>query len=96
MNQNDWKQDPRLKQMPREKLDCLTEFADRISRLPKDQILPAFLGLQAEAARRGIRFTDEETELLVSVLSADMPPQDKKKLGALRSLANSLQASLRR
>lgn len=92
MEQYDWKQDPRLKQMSREKLDYLTDFAERTRRLPKNQVLPAFLSLQADANRRGIRFTDEETSLLVSVLSANMPPEDRNKVETLRLIAKKLAA----
>ena len=43
MEQKDWKQDPRLAEMSPEKLQYLTDFADRISHLPKEQLMPAFM-----------------------------------------------------
>ncbi|MCI9559001.1 MAG: hypothetical protein HFG52_07085 [Lachnospiraceae bacterium] len=92
MNQNNWKQDPRLKQMDPEKLNYLTSFADQITQLPKEQILPAFMSMQADAAQKGIRFSDPETEVLVSVLTSGMSPAEKKKLETLRFIAKKLAA----
>lgn len=92
MEINDWKQDPRLKMMNPEKLQYLTEFADRIRSLPKEQLLPAFTALQLETSKKGLTFTDQETELLVSVLSSNMTPSERKRLEALRLLAQKMAA----
>lgn len=89
---SNWKQDPRLHQMAPEKLDYLTSFADRISGLPKEQILPAFMSMQVDAAQKGISFSDQEAELLASVLTSGMSPEEKKKLEALRFIAKKLAA----
>lgn len=86
------KQDPRLSRMDPKKLQYLTDFARRVSSLPKDQILPAFLSLQMDAARKEIQFSDADTEFLVSILSADMTPAEKKRLETLRLLAKKLAA----
>lgn len=92
MTSDSWKQDPRLKQMAPEKLNYLTSFADQVTRLPRGQILPAFMSMQTDAAQKGIRFSDSETELLVSVLTSDMSPNEKKKLETLRFIAKKLAA----
>ena len=92
MPSDNWKQDPRLKQMSPEKLDYLTTFADQVTKLPKDQILPAFMSMQMDAAKKGIRFSDPETVLLASVLTSGMSPAEKKKLEALRFIAQKLAA----
>lgn len=91
-DQNDWRQDPRIQQMDQEKLNYVQEFAMRIQTMPKDQVLPAFLSLQADCRRRNIRFTDSETELLVSILTAGMSPAEKKKLETLKFLAKKMAA----
>ena len=92
MTTYNWKQDPRLKQMAPEKLDYLTTFADQVTKLPKDQILPAFMSMQMDAARKGIHFSDPEAELLASVLTSGMSPAEKTKLEALRFIAKKLAA----
>ncbi len=92
MEQKDWKQDPRLAGMKPEKLQYLTDFADRISNLPKEQVMPAFMAMQMEASQKNISFSDSETDLLVSVISSRMSPAEKKKLETLRLLAKKLAA----
>lgn len=90
MNQEDWKQDPRLAHLNPKKLSYITDLAERISHLPKEQVLPAFLAMQVDANKNGIRFSDTETELLVSVLSTNMSPAEKKKLETFKVLAQKL------
>lgn len=92
MEPNDWKQDPRLAQMNPEKLKYITDFAERITRLPKDQVLPAFMAMQVETSRKNMQFSDQETDLLVSILSSNMTPAEKKKLETLRLLAMKMAA----
>lgn len=92
MSETDWRQDPRLAAMNSEKLAHLTTFAERISRLPHNQILPAFLSMQQEAQMQGIQFTDKETELLVSVITTGMSPAEKKRMEMLRILAKRMAA----
>ena len=87
-----WQEDPRLKQMDPKKLQYITDFAGRLTSMSKNQLIPALLQLQADAARNHIRFSDSETELLVSILSADMNPAEKKKLETLRFFAKKLAA----
>lgn len=92
MTQNDWRQDPRLKNMDPAKLQYITDFAGRISKLPKDQVVPAFASMQLEVAQKGIRFTDQETEVIVSVLTSGMSPAERKRLEMLRIFAKKMAA----
>lgn len=91
-SENSWQSDPRLKTMSKQKLDYITEFADRVSRLPKDQILPTFMAMQMETSQNGIQFSEQESDLLVSVLTSGMSPAEKKRLESIRLLAKKLAA----
>lgn len=91
-SESNWKQDPRLRMMSQEKLDYITAFAERIGKLPKDQLLPAFMTMQMETAQSGIQFNDQETDLLVSVLTEKMSPAEKKRVDTLRIFAKKLAA----
>lgn len=88
-----WKDDPRLKEMDAKKLGYLNEFADRVRKAPKDQLMATFLSLNMEASQKGIQFTDQETELLVSILTANMSPAEKKRLETLKMLSKRLGGS---
>jgi len=89
---NDWKQDPRLNQMSKEKLDYLTNMVAHIKSLKKDQLLPAFASMQMDAMKKGMNFTNDETDLLLSVLSANMTPAEKSRMESIRALANKMAA----
>ena len=85
-----WRTDPRLKNMDQAKLDLLTLFAEDLSSKPKDQMMASFISLNTRAAEKGLRFTDSETELIVSILTEDMPPEEKNRLQMLKMLAKRL------
>lgn len=85
-----WKTDPRLKNMDQAKLDLLTLFAEDLSNKPKEQMMASFLSLNGKAAEKGLHFTDSETELIVSILTEDMPAEEKQRLQMLKMLAKRL------
>jgi len=89
MNQN-WKNDPRVTNMSLEKLNYLTELADKVQNTPKNQLLSVFMALNMDANKSDMRFSDQETDLLVSILTADMNEGEKKKLDTLRLLSKKL------
>ena len=89
MNQS-WKNDPRLKDLDPRKLDLLSSFASRISQMPKVQLLTAFADLNLEAQKAGLAFTDQETQLIVSILTGRLSPGERRKLDTLRLLSKKL------
>ena len=78
---NSWKQDPRLKAMNKDKLAMLTEFAERIEHSDKSNMMEAFMAINMEARQKG---------LLVNLLSARMPPSEKKKIDLLKMLSKKM------
>jgi len=89
MNIN-WKQDPRLRNMNPQKLSMLTEFAKRVESTPKDQLVPTLLNLNVEASKKGIQFSNEETDLLITIMSANMTANERKRMDTLRMLSQNL------
>ncbi len=92
MNTGEWKNDPRLANMDPVKLQYIETLAKQLSSQSKEQLLPALLSLQADAKKKRISFTDAETELLVSIITANMPPDEKKKIEMLHILAKKMAA----
>lgn len=86
----DWKNDPRVKNMNLEKLAYLTELAETVQKTPKNQLMSVFMALNMDASKKDMKFSDQETELLVSILTADMNEGEKKKLDMLRILSKKL------
>ena len=94
MNTGEWKNDPRLANMDPVKLQYIETLAKQLSSQSKEQLLPALLSLQADAKKNRISFTDAETELLVSIITANMPPDEKKKIEMLHILAKKMAGKL--
>ena len=85
-----WKNDPRLKAMSKEKLNLLTEFAERIEHTNKNNLMEAFMSINMEARQKGIQFNDKETALRGTILSSGMAPAEKKKLDMLKMMSKKL------
>ena len=85
-----WKQDPRLKSMSREKIELLTRFSERLKSADKNSLAEALASINREARQKGLSFNDQETALMVSILSSHMPPSEQKKLNLLKMLAKKL------
>ena len=86
----EWRNDPRLKNIDAQKLDYITRLADQLQHTPKNQLVPTFLAIQTEIRQRKLDFSDSETELLISILTADMPPAERQRLETLKFLAKKL------
>ena len=88
MTEKDWKKDPRLEGIDEKKLQLLTELADRAGKTPKDRLMPLLLSLTG--GKSGLSFNDQETDLIVSILTAGMTPAQKKQVETLRSLSKQM------
>ena len=91
MNEN-WRSDPRLAGMDPVKLQYIEKIAAQLSSQSKTDFLPTLLSLQADARKNNVFFSDQETSLLISIITADMPPNEKKKIEMLHFLAKKLAA----
>ena len=85
-----WKQDPILKTMDPEKVKYLSNLAETVERTPKDKLMPLFMSMAAGSSQ--YHFSDDETDLLVSIMTAKMNPAEKKRVEMLRSLSRRLGA----
>ncbi|HIX16215.1 MAG TPA: hypothetical protein H9740_10940 [Candidatus Hungatella pullicola] len=87
---NNWKQDPRLNSMDPNKIALLSEFAKKVETAPKNQLIQTLLALNLEAREKNVSFSDQETELLLSILSAGMSPAERKRMDTLKMISKSL------
>lgn len=85
-----WKSDPRLKGMNPQKLELLIQFAEELNSKPKEQMMMAMMTLNQQAAAKGLSFNDAETDLIASILTENMPPEEKSRMQTLRMLAKKL------
>lgn len=85
-----WKHDPRLKSMNPERLSMLLEMAEVLASAPTSRKMTEFLRINQDASKKGIRFTPTEQEILISVLTEDMSPEEKAKVEMIRKLASRM------
>ena len=52
--------------------------------------MEAFMTVNLEAQEKGLQFNDQETALLVSILSSNMSPKDRKRLELLKMIAKKM------
>lgn len=86
----DWRKDPRIQAMNPEKVEFLSKLTSDIQKTPQNQLLNKFLTLSLEANQNGITFSDQETELMTSILINYMNPADRGKINLLRTLSQKL------
>lgn len=86
-----WKNDPRLKSMNHDRLAMLTAFAQELSNAPADQKMQVFMNISKKSSASGMNFTSDERELLISVLTENMSPEDKAKVQLIRNLTSRMQ-----
>lgn len=86
----DWKNDSRIKSLNPEKIRFLTELSEQIRRTPRPQLMNQLLSINLEARKRGIVFTDGETELLTEILTERLSPAERGKLDLLRTLSKKI------
>ena len=84
------KKDNRLKDMDPERLSQLMELAQKLSDTPQDQKMTQFMLILQTASQKNVAFTRNEQELLFSILTEQMSPEEKKKMEMIRNLSLKL------
>lgn len=86
MNSPSWKDHPTLKKMDERKLNWLEKLAEQTSKQKPDNILPFLLAVNANAKKKGIHFTDEETDVILCVLRENMTPEEQSRVDSVRKM----------
>ena len=89
---NDWLNNPKLKNIDEKKLRLLIQFAEQAEKKEADKLLPFFLSVTKKANSMGITFNDDETDVILSVLKTRMSPDDIKKIELMKNLSGMISA----
>lgn len=81
------RQDERLKHLDSERIEFLTQLAEELSDAPQKEKTIVFLNIMQKARKKNIAFSPPEQELLFSVLTENMNPEEKKKAMMIRNLS---------
>lgn len=86
MNNLDWINHPAMKNIDARKLAILVDLANEAEGKPADKALPLLIKANAKMKTLGLTFTQEETDLMVEILTKDMSPAEKQKLEVIKKL----------
>lgn len=82
----DWKDNPKLAGMDKDKLEMLSSLASQgIGKSPGD-LLPFIMGAAAQGKNAGLRFNKDEIDTIIQVLKMGKSPQEAAKLDRVVSL----------
>lgn len=90
MANNKWMDDPVLEGISPEKLKILTEIVENADGKSAKELMTYFIQSTNAAAKEGIYFNNDETELIVNVLKQGMTDEEIKRIETLRRLANMM------
>ena len=85
MNQSNWNENLGLN-MPPEKVAFLNAMLEEMGGKDKNEMMPFLLSVMSRANSKGIQFTDQETDFIISKMKANMSPAERKKVDMLRQM----------
>lgn len=83
--------DPKLRRISPEKKQILIQLEKEIQNMPSDNNFVYLMTIMSKLKRNGIKFKDDELELLQKVLTHNMTEKDKNKLALIQNLIKSHQ-----
>ncbi|MBQ8639458.1 MAG: hypothetical protein IJ468_09835 [Lachnospiraceae bacterium] len=81
---------PEQSNLSPEKIAFLTQLMNETQSKNQNNMLPFLLSLSGRINQSGLNFTDEETNLLIKQLTADLSPKDKQKVEMLKQFSQML------
>ncbi len=87
MPEERWSDNPEIKKIDPQKLALLEEFLKQSDSKNKDELIPFFIAASSKASSMGYAFSNDETDLILSILKKDMTETDKARVETIRRLA---------
>lgn len=87
---NKWMDDPVLSNVSDEKFEILNKIIEGSKGMEPKSILTYLIKESNEASKKGINFTNEETDAILNVLKEDMPAKEIKKIDMIRNMVGKL------
>ncbi len=86
MKDLEWINHPAMKNIDARKLAVLVDLANEAEGKSADKALPVLIKANAKMKALGLSFTQDETNLLIEILTKDMSPADKQKLEMIKKM----------
>ena len=81
---------PAFKDINPQKLLLLKQLLGQANSKSKEELIPFFIAASSKASSMGMSFNDDETDVIISVLTANMSEQDKSRVETIRKLSKML------
>ncbi len=85
MSNIDWS-NPKLRRISPEKRQILLQLEKEIENMPSNNNFVYLMTIMSKLKKNGIKFNDDELEILQQVLTHNMSEKDRKKLTLIQNL----------
>ena len=82
----DWKNNPRLNGMDKNKLDLLQSLAEQGNGKSASDMLPFLMSAAAQGKSKGLNFSSQEIDTIIEVLKMGKSPQEAATLDRIVNL----------
>lgn len=82
----DWINHPAMKNIHPAKKQILLELSKNSKNLTFDKLLPLMMSTNTKLKSQGLNFTQQETDLITEILSANLSPAERQKFETLRKM----------
>ncbi|PXV85583.1 hypothetical protein C8E03_11614 [Lachnotalea glycerini] len=86
MESNPWSNNEALKNIDVHKIMLLQELFKQSNGKKTNEMLPFLMAASKQANSKGLKFTKDEMQLIISVLQKDMTPAEQEKTSKILSI----------
>ena len=86
MGEMDWLNHPAMRDIDARKLALIVEFVHDVEGKSGMAAMPILMQTQRKLREQGLEFTSGETDLLMSILTKEMSPEEKAKVDQMRQI----------
>lgn len=83
---DDWKNDPKLKEIDKTKLDMLQNLAEKGNGKSVSDMMPYLMSDAASGKKNGLHFSQNEISAVLEVMKAGKTPQEASKIDRIVNL----------
>lgn len=87
MNIEDLASNPLLKDINPQKMQILSEILSQAGNKNTNELLPYFMAASQKANSMGVAFSNQETDLIIDLLTQNMNDAEKARVNSIRRLA---------
>ncbi len=87
MNIEDLASNPLLKDINPQKMQILGEILSQAGNKSTNELLPYFMAASQKASSMGVAFSNQETDLIIDLLTQNMSDAEKARVNSIRKLA---------